>query len=228
MSATASEDLARVEALGLPATLTERSSLPTKRHMYFRPPPELEVVAQVSFRFEKGTLTAAESNYYVCAPALHESGTVYAHLPGLGPDETEIAALPAAIYHRLVAEAAEEARVEKQALRHDPAAKVPFGRRHDVVFRFACAMRRWTSSEDEILKMALVYNETHCDPPMTERRVRSQVRGAMKMADRPPDPRRRRAAAARRTSSCGSSWPARSSRHHRAQGPEAVAGGPSP
>jgi molecular chaperone DnaK len=31
-------DLARIESFGLPATLTEQSSLPTKQHRYFRPP----------------------------------------------------------------------------------------------------------------------------------------------------------------------------------------------
>jgi KaiC/GvpD/RAD55 family RecA-like ATPase len=49
-------------------------------------------------------------------------------------------------------------------------------------------MRRWTSSEEEIRAAALAWNERHCDPPMSEQRVRSHVRGAMKAADRPPDP----------------------------------------
>ena len=182
------QDLATIEALGLPTTLTERSSLPATRHFYFRPPPELEVVAKVSFRFENGTLTAAESNYYVCAPALHESGAIYAHLPGLGPGEVEIAALPAATYVRLVAEAACKQREQRKALVSDPTTKVTVGGRHDLIFRFACAMRRWTSSEDEILRLALGYNAEHCDPPMSEQRVRSQVRGAIKMGGRPPDP----------------------------------------
>src|SRR5262249_43703323 len=56
-----------------------------------------------------------------------------------------------------------------------------------MVFRFACAMRRWTSSEEEILAAALAYNARHCEPPMSEQRVRSQVRGALRMADRPLD-----------------------------------------
>ena len=182
------QDLADIEALGLPPTLTERSSLPAKRHFYFRPPPELEVVAKVSFRFENGTLTAAESNYYVCAPALHESGATYAHLPGLGPGEIEIAELPAATYEQLVAKATSKQRELREALAGDPNTKVTVGGRHDLIFRFACAMRRWTSSEDEILRMALAYNAEHCDPPMSEQRVRSQVRGAVRMAGRPPDP----------------------------------------
>ena len=75
------------------------------------------------------------------------------------------------------------------ALAGRPEHEGPVGGRHDLIFRFACAMRRWTSSEDEILRAALAYNERHCDPPMSgAARVRSQVRGAVKMAGRPPDP----------------------------------------
>src|SRR6266508_3696751 len=37
-------DLARIVALQLPDTLTVRSSAPYKRHFYFRPPDELEMV----------------------------------------------------------------------------------------------------------------------------------------------------------------------------------------
>jgi hypothetical protein len=182
------EDLARVESLGLPPTVTEQSSRPTKRHFYFRPPAELDVVAKVSVRFESGKLTAAENAYYVCAPALHQSGAVYTHLPGLGPGEVEFAEMPLAVYERLVAEADQEQETQRHELARDPEAKVTVGRRHEVVFRFACAMRRWTSSEEEILAAAIAYNQRHCDPPMSEQRVRSQVRGAMKMADRPLDP----------------------------------------
>jgi len=182
------EDLARVEALGLPATLTERSSLPTKQHRYFRLPAELEVVTKVSFRFESGNVTAAESNYYVCAPAVHPSGETYAHLPGLGPGEVEIATFPAKVYGRLIADAAAEQRVRKQILAGASNGKVSVGQRHDVVFQFACAMRRWMRSEEELLAAALAYNERHCDPPMEEKRVLLQVRGALKMGERPPDP----------------------------------------
>jgi KaiC/GvpD/RAD55 family RecA-like ATPase len=181
------EDLARVEALGLPQTLTERSSLPTKRHLYFRQPPELEVVDKVSFRFEQAKLTAAESNYYVCAPALHESGTLYSHLPGLGPGEVEIAEMPLAIYKRLVAESEHEKRERERARASDPQAKASVGERHDVVFAFARANRRRMASEEELLKLTLTYNEIKCEPPMEEIRVRSHVRRAWRLADRSPD-----------------------------------------
>src|SRR5262249_50201999 len=43
-------------------------------------------------------------------------------------------------------------------------------------------------SEELIVQLALAYNEQVCDPPMSEQRVRSQVRGAMKMAERAQEP----------------------------------------
>ena len=49
------QDLAAIEELGLPATITVRSSLPYKRHFWFRPPAELETSPYVAFRFENGT-----------------------------------------------------------------------------------------------------------------------------------------------------------------------------
>jgi AAA domain/Bifunctional DNA primase/polymerase, N-terminal/Primase C terminal 1 (PriCT-1) len=182
------QDLVAIEELGLPATITVRSSAPYKRHFWLRPPPELETVPYAAFRFESGQVNADGERYLLCPPALHPSGAVYAFLPGLGPGEVEIAELPLELYSVCVMRGQNGRQAEQQRLRANPDAKVTVGNRHDVVFRFACALRRWTSSEEEITAAALAYNERHCEPPMSEQRVRSQVRGAMKMADRPPDP----------------------------------------
>ena len=75
------EDLAAIEKLGLPATITVRSSAPYKGHGWFH-------------RWQNGE------------------------------------------------------RAQRHRLRVDSDAKVEVGRRHDVIFRFACAMRRWWSSEE--------------------------------------------------------------------------------
>jgi AAA domain/Primase C terminal 1 (PriCT-1)/Bifunctional DNA primase/polymerase, N-terminal len=182
------QDLVAIEDLRLPPTIAVRSSAPYKRHFWFRPPPELETIPYAAFRFESGQVNADGERYLLCPPALHPSGAVYAFLPGLGPGEVEIAELPLATYSACVKRWQNGRKAEQQRLRIDPDAKVTVGNRHDVVFKFACALRRWTSSEEEITAAALAYNARHCDPPMSEQRVRSQVRGAMKMADRPPDP----------------------------------------
>jgi hypothetical protein len=182
------EDLAAIVELGLPATITVRSSAAYKRHFWFRPPSPLETLPFVAFRFESGKVNADSERYLLLPPAIHPSGAVYSFLPGLGPGEIELAEFPVPAYSECVQRSQNGAREQRERLQVDPAAKVPVGDRHDAVFRFACAMRRWTSSEEEIIASALTWNERHCDPPMSEQRVRSQVRGAMKMQERPPDP----------------------------------------
>ncbi len=173
------EDLLAVEALGLPPTLTERSSKPYKRHFYFRPPDELETLPSVSFRFEGGKVTSVGNNYYVCAPAIHPSGVTYEYLPGLGPGEVEIATMPADTYWALVALAEKADAEQRQRLQAEPGAKILEGQRRDTIFRYACAQRRWTSSEAVILAACLSYNEAHCHPPLTREQVEGQIPGAM-------------------------------------------------
>lgn len=181
------EDLAAIEELGLPATITVQSSAPCKRHYWFRPPARLETLPYVAFRFESGQVNADTNRYFLPPPAIHPSGAAYSFLPGHGPDEIEIAELPAEAYAECVRRAQRGEQPYHEPLQVDLDGKVEVGRRHDIIFRFACAMRRWTSSEDEILRAALAYNERHCEPPMSERRVRSQVLGALKIAARAPD-----------------------------------------
>jgi Bifunctional DNA primase/polymerase, N-terminal/Primase C terminal 1 (PriCT-1) len=182
------QDLAAIDRLGLPTTITVRSSQPYKRHFWFRPPSTLETVQFAAFRFEGGAVTADEHRYLLCPPAIHPSGVEYAFLPGLGPGEVEIAELSDAQWRTCVELAEASQQRQRELFRLDPDAKVTVGDRHDRVFRFACSLRNWMSTEEEILAATLAWNEGHCEPPMEEARVRSQVRGAMKVADRPPDP----------------------------------------
>jgi hypothetical protein len=174
------EGLAEIEALGLPPTLTARSSEEYKRHFYFRPPSELDRVEKVGFRFEPAGLSADENRYLVCPPALHPSGVMYAFLAGLGPGEVEIAELPLDVYRALVERAGAAARAEGEAVRRDPSAKFRQGSRGRAIFRYACQQRRWTADRDEILELALRYNARHCEPPISRERVELQVDGAMK------------------------------------------------
>ena len=136
------DDLAAIERLGLAATVTVRSSEPWRRHFYLRPDPALEALPFVAFRFESGRVTADASRYFCAPPSVHPSGRVYAFLPGLAPDEVGFATLPAQVYRQLVARARGSDGETRAQLREDPAAKVLPGRRGDMVFRFACALRR--------------------------------------------------------------------------------------
>jgi hypothetical protein len=163
------EELAKVKALGLPATLTERSSGPAKLHFYFTAPPELETVPKVSFRFEAGKLTAATNNYYVCAPAIHETGAIYTHLPAPGPSEVELAAMPVEIYRQLLRQAGAE-----RAARRRNGGPVETGGRHEHLREISYAMRRYSGASLEAITAALlVENGTYCKPPKEERLVRA-------------------------------------------------------
>jgi hypothetical protein len=174
------EDLVRIAALNLPETLTVQSSAAYKRHFYFRPAPELESLPYVAFRFESGKLTADSGRYFLAPPSIHPSGAVYSFLPEHGPAEIPIAVLPVDIYNDL----ARQARVEDSALREsialDPGAKIKAGNRRDFLFRYACMLRRWGLSREEILAQTLQFNQTRCDPPVDAEFVSVQVDGAMK------------------------------------------------
>jgi hypothetical protein len=175
------EGLARIDALGLPETVTVCSSLPYKRHLWLRPSPELEQLPVVAFRFETAGLSADSERYLLCPPALHPSGAAYRFLADRAPDEIEIATMPVEAYQQLVAEHAREHGDQRETLAHDPDAKIREGRRRETIFRFACMQRRWTSSYDVIVQTALAYNAAHCEPPLTREQIESQVKGAMKM-----------------------------------------------
>lgn len=174
------EDLVRIESLDLPETITVRSSKPYKRHYYFRPPAELEALPYVAFRFESGKLTADSGRYFLAPPSIHPSGAIYAFLPGRGPDDLPIATLPERVYRQLAQQAQRETSELKQQIQIDPEAKIRAGNRRDLIFRYACMLRRWGLSEAEIVQSAHAFNEQRCDPPVERHHVEIQVAGAMK------------------------------------------------
>lgn len=174
------DDLLRIQALDLPVTITVRSSKPYKRHFYFRPPPELDRLPYVAFRFESGKLTADSGRYFLAPPSIHPTGAVYAFLPDLGPDDVDIAELPEQLYLQLSKQAAAETSEQRERIHVDPDAKVVAGQRGDSLFRYACMLRRWGLSYEQILEACLQWNDDRCDPPISRDRVVTQVDGAFK------------------------------------------------
>jgi DNA-binding MarR family transcriptional regulator len=163
------EDLARVEELDLPPTLTARSSAPDRRHLYFRPPAPLETLPFVAFRFEAGELTADAGRYFVAPPALHPSGAVYSFLPELGPGEVAIAEMPAALYLDLCKRARQAA---DKAAPAELGERIPQGRRRNAMLRVAGKLKRAGLTTDEILPALRELNK-RCDPPLDEEELRS-------------------------------------------------------
>jgi hypothetical protein len=174
------EDLHAIERLALPETVTVTSSEPYKRHYYFRPAAELESLPYVAFRFESGKLTADATRYFVCPPARHPSGASYAFLPGRALDEIGFAEMRADVYAKLVRQARGSQAETRTALQEDPTAKVLPGRRRDMLFRYACALRRWTADREEIAQAVHAWNVRHCEPPVDRALVEIQIDGAMR------------------------------------------------
>ena len=174
------DDLLRIQSIGLPETITVRSSKPYKRHFYFRPPEHLNPIPYVAFRFESGKLTADTGRYFLAPPSIHPSGAVYAFLPGHGPGEMDIAELPEAIYRNLAQKARDESEQQRERITVDPDAKIRAGQRGETLFRYACMLRRWGLPRQQILDACLQYNDDRCDPPIDRSRVEMQVDGAMK------------------------------------------------
>lgn len=156
------EDLVKITALELPQTLTVQSSEAYKRHFYFRPDPELAAIPYVAFRFENGKLTADAGRYFLAPPSIHPSGAVYSFLPGLGPEETPIAVLPAGLYEQL----ARQAGISQRANAALPGAPIAQGGRDQALTSLAGAMRRRGATEREILAALQVMNSERCRPPL--------------------------------------------------------------
>jgi hypothetical protein len=164
-------DLADVQALDLPPTLTERTSSPVHLHFYFRA-PERDTLPKVGFRFEDGKLKADGNRYFVCAPAIHPNGSVYSFLQGRGPGEIEIATLPEQTYSKLLQAAGAER--DEVCTRSGP---VNAGDRHDHLRRIAWVMRRYSGASLEAIEQALLTeNATRCNPPKEERLVLALAR----------------------------------------------------
>jgi len=173
------QDLVRIQELGLPSTITVRSSEAYKQHFWFRPPRGLEALPFVAFRFESGKLTADSGRYFLCPPAIHPSGAVYSFLNG--PETHQIAELPEETYKELSEHARASDDDLREALEIDPEMKIKAGKRREMIFRYACMQRRWGLSELEILEACQRFNLARCHPPVDYHLVQVQVDGAMKM-----------------------------------------------
>jgi hypothetical protein len=180
IEADSAEDIATVEALSLPETVTVRSSADTKRHWYFRAPGKLGPKDAVAFRFEKGRLGADAGRYFVCPPAIHPNGETYRFLNA--PGAVEIPEMPLDTYRWLTRKAAQQQGERREQIHAAPDAKIPEGSdRHGAVVRYARAVCNWSSNLDVVLASARAWNEAHCDPPISDSEV---VRSVTNMVEK--------------------------------------------
>jgi len=157
------QEIDRARELGLPETLTARSSSPDRLHLHYRPPAGLDELEYVSFRFEHEKVIAARNNYYVSPPSIHPDGPVYTFTSEL----VEPAELPLGVYLELVSLAKSSRSVASVAGR----GSLPEGSRDVGLTSHAGKLRRIGCSPAELLAALHVRNEEECKPPLSARDV---------------------------------------------------------
>jgi hypothetical protein len=119
-----------------------------------------------------GGIDVKHNGYIVMAPSLHESGQRYVWEASAHPDDIAVARLP-----KWVA-ALTRAYGTSEGWRFADGEAVAEGRRNQVLYRHASAMRRNGLERPEIEAALLAINEHRCRPPLPE----SEVRGIAESA----------------------------------------------
>ena len=135
------EDLAAIHALGLPDTITVRSSQLDKQHRWYRPPASGDGAVR-RFRFEHGVVSADEHRYLLCPPAIHPSRRRVLVPARARPRRDRDRRAPRRRLRRMrAAGAGEQREAARSRPRVDPAAKVAVRRppRRDLQVRVLAA-----------------------------------------------------------------------------------------
>jgi AAA domain/Bifunctional DNA primase/polymerase, N-terminal len=161
--------------LQLPETVTVISR--RGHHMYFRPDVGMR---HAKYQVDETGVTASEDGYLVGAGSLHPTGLIYMYTD---PD-AEVAVLPAETQRQLDRLAGTHREQVRERVR--TGGKVTKGNRRQEVFSHALELFHRGLDADEVFRTMLVFNERHCDPPLTRDLVRDQVRGARRRLERRP------------------------------------------
>ena len=109
----------------------------------------------------------AGNSFHVLAPSIHpDTGKEYRWLPGSAPWECELAALPSKAKTYFYAES--EPGQSEPFTEH----KITAGGRHAALVSLAGTLRRRGLNMEEILESLRVFNQSRCDPPVTESRLK--------------------------------------------------------
>jgi len=149
-----------VDALGLPPTISARTG--RGRHLYFR-----GAVPGRGFKANKIDVITGANRYVMLPPSIHETGAQYrwedSDIDFAAPVPKSLSSL----------KDGKGQLVTKKV-------RIPEGKRNDVLFRTACAIRRWISNADVILKMMEVANSQATTKPLPTAELRSLVASAQK------------------------------------------------
>jgi hypothetical protein len=194
------ETLAQLEReLGaLPTTVAARTGS-GGRHLLFRHPGGL-VRNDAKKRLGPGLDVRGDGGFIVAAPSLHKSGARYAWLAGTGPEDRDVALLPAGWLERLrepprreIPDAPAASRTSGDVQRRASAylARIPGAVSgaggHGQAFDAAIKVVRGFALDQEAA-FALLWSEYNprCDPPWSEKELRHKIRQAIEVATVPP------------------------------------------
>jgi AAA domain/Bifunctional DNA primase/polymerase, N-terminal len=171
----------------LPPTVGVRSRRGS--HRYFRPPPGRP---PLKVQLDPSGVVVSEDGYLIGAGAIHPSGWVYRYDNGADT----VAELPADVYDLLV-ELGGRTRAETRR-RFAEGEPIPEGNRDAGIFWLAVELLRDGVEPATVLARTLEAGRTQCVPPLDEKLVRKQFRGAVKWVAEHPTKQERLRAEARR------------------------------
>lgn len=152
-------------------------------HLYFLYDSSIDLRNTTGLLGE-GIDTRAYHGYVVAPPSHHQSGSAYRWVRGLD----DIYALPDAALEQLLRKGRPE---RKKQGASEPAKDkekskgyiIPEGKRHDWLLDWVFKLRRESSNEELILKLAQGLNQACCVPPLEDHEVRSIVKSTRKESE---------------------------------------------
>ena len=163
------------------------------RHYYFEHPGIL-VKSKVGIR--PGLDVRSEGGYVVAPPSRHESGHRYRWVKGARPEDIKPPVLPKWLLALLTEEEVTKPRKENDE-------QIPEGERNASLTSLAGAMRRHGASEDAILAALQEHNQERCDPPLSEKEVKSIASSVSKYSPSKSDGRHKSSQATKFVASLG-------------------------
>jgi Bifunctional DNA primase/polymerase, N-terminal/Primase C terminal 1 (PriCT-1) len=162
------------------------------RHWHYRAPTGLDIRNSAG-KLGAGLDVRANGGYIVVPPSRNQNGQ-YRWI--LEPDGTmlPIVELPAALLEALVQlqesispklQSDHAARSHRRPLDRSDASLatlgvIPEGRRNDMLFRFACSLRRQGKTETEIGEELAAVNHRQCEKPLSQSEVEQLVASALR------------------------------------------------
>lgn len=136
-------------------------------HWYFKAPPGIKSSANA----EHGVDVRAEGGYIVAPPSIHPSGTPYEWVAGASPFERDVAQANDSVLDLTSSLSSKQKTVSKWSEKK----VVPEGTRDDELFRACSSWQARGYGDEEIMRLALEYNERAFQPPLSVAEVETKV-----------------------------------------------------